>query len=297
MTTQDRRPIIFGEVLFDCFPDDSAVLGGAPFNVAWNLQAFGMSPLLISGVGDDRLGQQIQDAMHTHGMDTSGLQIAPGDIPTGSVEVNIIDGEPQYQIAANKGYDYIDAGNLPHISKAGLVYHGTLALRSTTSHNALQHLLQQSGAPVFVDVNLRAPWYTQKLVLESLANATWCKLNEDERLELGLDLNNFIQTGNPGIDQKTALSTLFVTRGASGASAYSLDGSQFSVTPDAVHIADTVGAGDAFCSVLILGILHGWDMENILKRAQDFASAVVGIRGAISTEPEFYLPFIRAWNL
>jgi len=31
---------IFGEVLFDHFPDGSRVLGGAPFNVAWHLQAF-----------------------------------------------------------------------------------------------------------------------------------------------------------------------------------------------------------------------------------------------------------------
>ncbi len=27
-----RRPLIFGEVLFDCFPDGIRVLGGAPFN-------------------------------------------------------------------------------------------------------------------------------------------------------------------------------------------------------------------------------------------------------------------------
>ncbi|MGD9171680.1 MAG: carbohydrate kinase, partial [Candidatus Thiodiazotropha sp.] len=32
---------IFGEVLFDCFPTGEQVLGGAPFNVAWHLQAFG----------------------------------------------------------------------------------------------------------------------------------------------------------------------------------------------------------------------------------------------------------------
>jgi fructokinase len=28
---------VFGEVLFDYFPDGSRVLGGAPFNVAWHL--------------------------------------------------------------------------------------------------------------------------------------------------------------------------------------------------------------------------------------------------------------------
>ena len=54
-----ERPIIFGEVLYDCFPDGQAVLGGAPFNVAWHLQGFGLNPLFISRVGDDPLGHLI----------------------------------------------------------------------------------------------------------------------------------------------------------------------------------------------------------------------------------------------
>ena len=45
------RPVVFGEVLFDRFDDGSSVLGGAPFNVVWHLQGFGLDPLLISRVG------------------------------------------------------------------------------------------------------------------------------------------------------------------------------------------------------------------------------------------------------
>ena len=44
-------PLIFGEVLFDVYPDGTEILGGAPFNVAWHLQGFGVSPLMISRVG------------------------------------------------------------------------------------------------------------------------------------------------------------------------------------------------------------------------------------------------------
>ena len=32
---------VFGEVLYDQFPDGRRILGGAPFNVAWHLAAFG----------------------------------------------------------------------------------------------------------------------------------------------------------------------------------------------------------------------------------------------------------------
>ena len=90
-TTQ--RPVIFGEVLFDHFPDGSVVLGGAPFNVAWHLQAFGRAPLFISRVGDDPLGRRIRDIMHGWEMDASGLQLDSAH-PTGSVEVRIDDELP-----------------------------------------------------------------------------------------------------------------------------------------------------------------------------------------------------------
>jgi fructokinase len=45
------RPLVVGEVLFDVMPDGNRILGGAPFNVAWHLQAFGLKPLLITRVG------------------------------------------------------------------------------------------------------------------------------------------------------------------------------------------------------------------------------------------------------
>ncbi|MCK9397903.1 MAG: PfkB family carbohydrate kinase, partial [Methylobacter sp.] len=69
----NNRITIFGEVLFDHFPDDSCVLGGAPFNVAWHLQAFGREPFFISRVGQDRLGDSIRSAMRSWDMDLSGL--------------------------------------------------------------------------------------------------------------------------------------------------------------------------------------------------------------------------------
>ena len=56
-------PMIFGEVLFDEFEDGSTVLGGAPFNVAWHLQGLGVSPLFISRVGQDNLGDQVLSGM------------------------------------------------------------------------------------------------------------------------------------------------------------------------------------------------------------------------------------------
>ncbi|MEM7234470.1 MAG: hypothetical protein AAF517_19985, partial [Planctomycetota bacterium] len=46
------RPVVFGEVLFDRFPDGRSILGGACFNVAWNLRGLGLDPLFVSREND-----------------------------------------------------------------------------------------------------------------------------------------------------------------------------------------------------------------------------------------------------
>ena len=64
--------VLFGEMLADAFPDRT-VPGGAPFNVARHLAAFGQWPLLISRLGNDALGRQMLDDMKEWGMDTSAI--------------------------------------------------------------------------------------------------------------------------------------------------------------------------------------------------------------------------------
>ena len=75
-------PVVFGEVLFDCFPDGKTVLGGAPFNVAWHLQGLGLQPLFVSAVGNDAQGEEVRRTMQSWGMATTGLQTRAA-FPTG----------------------------------------------------------------------------------------------------------------------------------------------------------------------------------------------------------------------
>ena len=63
------------------------------------------------------------------------------------------------------------------------------------------------------------------------------------------------------------------------------------------QVTDTVGAGDAFTSVVLLGQAHNWPLPQLLERAQQFASAIVGVRGATVNDAAFYRPFILDWGL
>jgi fructokinase len=178
------RVVVFGEVLFDVFPDGEDVLGGAPFNVAWHLAGFGVDPLFLSRIGRDRHGRRVREAMERWGLEATGIQEDP-DHATGRVTVELEDGQPTFEILEDRAWDHVDAaeacravGELPE--GASLLYQGTLIERSPGSRKTLASLLDATGAPVFLDVNLRPPWWERPRVVEALARARWVKLNEDE---------------------------------------------------------------------------------------------------------------------
>jgi fructokinase len=288
------HPAIFGEVLFDCFPDGSRVLGGAPFNVAWHLQAFGEAPLFVSRVGDDEPGRRILAAMDRWGMNSSGLQTDPEHL-TGEVHVSLQDGEPSYDIVNDRAFDHIDRAALPNAS-ISLVYHGSLALRSKRSARALDGLLETTGAPVFIDVNLRSPWWSYETLEARLTQARWAKLNHDE-LKLLAGGNGDTEALALRLIERHALATVIVTLGEQGAMLMTND-AQTVHSPELVSttVVDTVGAGDAFSSVCILGLLHHWPPETLLTRAQAFACHVVTQRGATSEDRQPYARLLKDWT-
>jgi len=286
---------IFGEVLFDCFPDGREVLGGAPFNVAWHLQAFGQSPLLISRVGDDDAGQRIRRAMSDWGMDQTGLQDDPQH-PTGRVAVTLESAEPSYDIVSDSAYDFIALDALPSV-QPGLIYYGSLALRNPTSAAALQELRSDSDALVFVDVNLRDPWWRRDDVLALLKGAHWVKLNRDELRLLG-DASGDELDAAERFRATHGLEGLVLTLGADGAVALATGQEPVRNSPKPIgKVIDSVGAGDAFASVLILGLRLGWPLATTAARAQDFASELVQQRGATVSDLAIYWSYCQQWGL
>jgi len=294
------RPIVFGEILFDCFPDGHSVLGGAPFNVSWHLQGFGLSPLVISAVGDDALGADIKAAMTDWGMDLSGLQT--NQLPTGTVQVSINDGEPSYDIVADRAWDSIDATQAQAAVKdlpVMLLYHGTLALRSPRSRGALETLRDGQGLPTLVDVNLRPPWWQHEVVRSSLTQARWGKLNDHE-LRAASDSDDLpaadLATMAKNLRARHGLDLLVVTEGAKGALLVT-SGEVVSKTPPVVdNIVDTVGAGDAFSAVLVVGLMEDWPLHRTLRRALRFAADIVTQRGATNNDPALYQRHRQRWQ-
>lgn len=285
-----RRPLIIGEVLFDQFPDGQRVLGGAPFNVAWNLQGFGLSPLFVSAVGADDEGREIRERMESWGMATDGLQTVAG-APTGSVEVTFSGGQPSYEILDQRAYDFIEAAHVP-TAECGLLYTGSLAFRNEPSRSTIERLMSTSGLPRFVDVNIRQPWFDRGWLPILLGGARWAKLNDDElRWITGRDLtgDDELLAAARELLQIHGGQCYWITRGGDGAMAVDSAGrSAFARAPEPDPMVDTVGAGDAFAAATIAGLLQQWPLERSLRAAVGFASRVCGLRGATTRDRSHY---------
>ena len=309
MSVDDRRTaepaptvVAFGETLVDEFRD-RAVLGGAPFNVSCHLAALGVHPVLVTRTGKDAAGDTLQQAMRARGLDPRGVQVDPVR-PTGRVKVSETADGHHFDILPEQAYDHIHASLARMVGLSAhpaLVYFGTLSQRSEESRRALRDLLGAVDASAFLDLNLRDPWVDAETVRWSLARAGVAKLNEDELVRVGrlLRLDGATPAALAAVLRSTfELQQVVVTAGPAGAWALDPAGRLESVTGTPLRqIVDTVGAGDGFAAVLMLGMLRGWATADTLARADAFARALCGIRGAVPESLAFYAPFRRDWQL
>ena len=141
-----------------------------------------------------------------------------------------------------------------------------MALRGLVSKQSAKQIVENKPQLVFVDVNLRPPWWKKQQILEMVTAADWVKLNAEE-----LDLLHTSTDGASFLAEYN-LKGLVLTHGAKGAEVITADGQRVKVQPAKnISVVDTVGAGDAFASIIILGLSKNWDMDITISRAQDFA--------------------------
>ncbi|MEO6421725.1 MAG: PfkB family carbohydrate kinase [Candidatus Nitrotoga sp.] len=295
--------LLFGEVLADIFPDGS-VLGGAPFNVARHLQAFGQNPVLVMRLGHDALRDEVLDVMSQNNMETLGIQYS-NTYPTGRVQVHIKDGEHRFEILPLQAYDFIHhaVARMTTLSvNPVMVYFGTLAQRHEISRRALKTLLRSTGASKFLDINLRTPWYNEMTIRQSLQYADTVKVNAEELMILA-EMFELVENA-PELQVKVLmnrfdLQRVVITCGPEGAWQINRDGKKVGVGVNnkVKMLVDTVGAGDGFASVCILGALLKWPVTMTLERANSFAAAICEIRGSIPDHSDFYEPYTQEWGV
>lgn len=251
-----------GEALWDVLPEGKKI-GGAPANFAYHVSQFGLTSCVVSAVGPDALGKEIQENLTSKGLNHL---IAEVPYPTGTVQVEIDQaGVPQYEIKENVAWDNIPyTAQLEALAKrTQAVCFGSLAQRNVVSRETINRFLdampQTEDSLIVFDVNLRQGFYNKEILCNSMKRCNILKINDEELVTVSR------MFGYPGIDLqdkcwillgKYNLKMLILTCGINGSYVFTPGNVSFQPTPK-VDVADTVGAGDSFTAAFIASVLKG----------------------------------------
>jgi fructokinase len=283
-----HRIVAMGDGLWDLFPDGPR-FGGATANYACHASILGAEVFMVSGVGNDDRGHALLEVYQKHGVNTQLIQRLE-EYPTGIVTVELTDkGLPTFTIGENAAWDHWEWNNEIEgtVRQADALYFGTLGQRRETSREGIRRALpmaQDQNIPRILDINLRAPFYDDALIRESIALCSVLKLS-DEELErvthaCGLDSSFTSIDALEELRSNFGLDFVVMTQGADGAVLISEKG-VVEQTGVPTEVVDTVGAGDSFTASMSLGLLEEKDYPQILKDACKVAAGVCSHAGAV----------------
>ena len=284
--------LAMGEALWDMLPAGRKV-GGAPANFASHCMQLGADVRLLSRVGNDDLGRELIEFYRSLGLSTEFIETDPM-APTGTVGVELsAGGQPKYTIHENVAWDKIEATDavVRFVQSADAVCFGSLAARTETTLRTIQTLVSQTqpSALRVLDLNLRDPFVDRHIIETMLGLANVLKLNDEELTRIA------VMFGVPGNTTKQHadwlinrydLKMLILTCGSDGSRIFH-EGKEYFRESRKIEIVDTVGAGDAFTAVVVVGLLSGWSIETIHERANEIAAFVCTQSGAAPQHPHF----------
>lgn len=279
-----------GELLWDTFPD-SRELGGAPANFAFHANALGGRGIVISCIGNDREGEEIQAVLDQKKIP----YFLSRDLihPTGKVSVRTdANGVPDYIIHENAAWDFLTfaPGFTQLAARADAVCFGSLAQRNPVAGKTIQKFIQSTRKTCLklFDINLRQHFYSKENICDLLHLSDVLKLNHEELSVIRqMFLTKKTDTGCLAeLTQRFSLKLVVLTRGRDGSRLFMDKHRDSLYTSVPVDIADTVGAGDSFSAVVALGLLKGCSLDDINRLANRVAAYVCSQKGATPVIPE-----------
>jgi fructokinase len=283
-----KKVVGLGEVLWDLLPERTC-LGGAPANFAYITTLMGDQGIVASRVGEDSRGVEALRRMEELGLDINQVQ-TDREHPTGVVNVKIdVQGFAHYDIAQPVAWDFLEwTLSWQHLAeKADAVCFGSLAQRSGKARETIRAFLDAMSPDTIkvFDVNLRQSYYSAEILSDSMRLADIVKVN-DEELPKIMGLFHLPHKDELSSAQRLTrdydLKLVCITRGGRGS--LLVRGADFHEHPGfRVHVADTVGSGDAFTAGLVHEYLHGAPLALMNEVANLVGAWVASEVGAMPT--------------
>lgn len=280
------KVLAFGEILWDIIEKEEH-LGGAPFNFIAHTAQCGNEAYIVTRLGADFRAMKALNRCKTYGVNERYIQ-RDESLPTGTVEVTLQDGQPDYLIVENVAWDNIafdDSLAGIEDEKFDIFYFGTLAQRAQKSADTLERILSSFHFNHrFCDINLRKTGYNAAIIRRSLAHASMLKLNHEEvpvvsSLIAGkaLDIPAFCTW----ITRQFPDIKLVIVTAAEKGCYVSYENRFITVPGVPVTVLDAIGAGDSFSAAFLHAFVRTGNPELAGRIANSVGAFVATQRGAI----------------
>lgn len=288
-----------------------AFVGGCPTNISVGTRRLGLRSALLTAVGDDPVGEFLLQFLKAEGVETRFIVHKPG-YRTSAVVLGI---EPPDRFplvyyrdnCADIALTIDDVLAAPIAQSHAVLISGT-GLSKEPSRSATLYAAETGntlGKQVFLDLDFRADqWHDPRAfgvsIRAALRNIDIVIGTEEEVKAASLtDVAHLSiehsQVSNPNVsgDLEAAITTildggpeaLIVKRGIEGADIHLKHGEVIHAAPFPVEVYNTLGAGDAFASGFIYGILNGWDWQKSARLGNATGAIVVTRHGCANFMP------------
>lgn len=291
----------FGEPLIGIYPPDNCSIaddvplsktwGGDTSNVALALSKLGHKAAYITRVGDDGFGHSFLKLWCENGVDTSQVKVDK-EHSTGLYFISYQDEKHVFTYyRKNSAASWINSKDIDwEFLREVKVLHLS-GISQAISQNALEvsfdllNFAKQHKILVSYDVNYRPPLWKKEIAKAVIAHTIEEYANI---LEITDDEMNLLGWGERPEELVSHFSRIpqicAVKMGEQGCYVRQGD-KEIRVKPFSIDVVDTVGAGDAFDTGLIVGVLEKMAFERLAKFANAVAALTCRGVGPLRTQP------------
>lgn len=290
-----------------------AFVGGSPLNIAVGTRRLGLRSALVTGIGEDQVGEFLLKFLRDEGVETRFIPRKKGH-RTSAVILGIEppDNFPLVYYRDNCADSQVTIDDVEDVPLADcrLFEVSATALNIEPSRSSAFYAAEEAsrnGVPVLVDLDFRADqWHDPRAYgVTTRAFLQYCSLaigTEEEILATMIKdpgqitiKNQQISAPEIGGDPEAAIKALLesgiealvVKRGEKGSSVYLSGGEVIDVPGFPVDVVNVLGAGDAFASGFVYGYLAGWDWYKSCRLGNACGAILVTRHGCANFNPTF----------
>jgi 5-dehydro-2-deoxygluconokinase len=270
-----------------------AYVGGCPTNVSVGTRRLGLRSVLLTAVGEDQIGDFVLHFLSNEGVETRFIPRKAGRRT--SAVVLTIQPPDRFPLTfyrdncADIALTPADVDAAP-IDRSRVIFLTGTGLSLDPSRAATFHAARrgrEAGGRVIVDLDYRPDQWPS---VEAFSTQVRALLGFAE-LAVGTEEEALAAANAGDIDAavrtilKTGISAFVLKRGARGSTVCRADQPGADVAPFRIEVLNVLGAGDAFASGFIYGVLQGWTLEESARFGNAVGAIVVTRHGCANFMP------------